>query len=180
MRKSPGGGGRELTPLSDRMWNLSTALYYKCGGKPWRLATAREGVCYVGISFRSSNEGRTACCAAQMFLNTGDGIVFLGESGPWYSPDTKQYSLSREAASALLEGVLRTYHDLEGKDLSEVFLHKRSSISSEEFQGFQDACPTNVKLVGVRVRGVGLRGVRLYRRGDMPVNRGTFWENKPA
>lgn len=32
---------RTLTPLSDRMWNIGTALYYKCGGKPWKLASAR-------------------------------------------------------------------------------------------------------------------------------------------
>ena len=33
---------RGLTCLSDRAWNLSTALYYKAGGKPWKLASARE------------------------------------------------------------------------------------------------------------------------------------------
>jgi hypothetical protein len=42
-------GKRPLTPLSDRMWNLGTTLYYKCGGKPWRLVSAREGVYYIGI-----------------------------------------------------------------------------------------------------------------------------------
>ena len=77
-------GERSLTPLSDRMWNIGTTLYYKCGGKPWRLVTARDGVCYIGIAFRQADaeeKGDTACCAAQMFLNTGDGIVFLGEYG---------------------------------------------------------------------------------------------------
>lgn len=173
--ETTGADGRDLTPLSDRMWNLSTALYYKCGGKPWRLVSARDGVCYIGISFRRSDEGQTACCAAQMFLNTGDGIVFRGEFGPWYSRDTKQFFLSGNAASALLDGVLRTYRDLEGKELTEIFLHKRSSISDEEFDGFQKACPDDVKLVGIRVRGVGRGGVRLYRQGTMPVSRGTFW-----
>src|SRR4029453_18858735 len=37
-------GERQLSPLSHRMWNLATALFYKAGGKPWRLATARDGV----------------------------------------------------------------------------------------------------------------------------------------
>lgn len=169
-------GQRTLTPLPDRMWNMGTTLYYKCGGKPWRLVSAREGVCYIGIAFRrtdKSEKGRTACCAAQMFLNTGDGIVFLGEYGPWYSPNTDQFHLSGEAAQKLLAGVLKTYGDLGGKKLTEVFLHSRSTISEEEFRGYQKACPSGVKLVGVRVR-TDRSGLRLYSTGRMPVIRGTF------
>jgi hypothetical protein len=169
-------GHRALTPLSDRMWNLGTTLYYKCGGKPWRLVSARDGVCYIGLAFRRTDDRDTACCAAQMFLNTGDGVVFLGEYGPWYSPKTKQFHLDKEAAKKLLEGVLDTYRELEGKELTEIFLHSRSTLGEDEYQGFQEACPNHVKLVGVRVRSVGAEGVRLYRVGNMPVIRGTFWK----
>lgn len=170
-------GQRGLTPLSDRMWNLSTAMYYKCGGKPWRLVTAREGVCYIGIAFRRvESQTETACCAAQMFLNTGDGIVFLGEYGPWFSPRDKQFHLSKDAATKLLKGVLETYDQLEGKPLTEVFLHSRSDISREEFEGYHKACPDNVKIIGIRVRQDNLNNPRLYRIGDMPVFRGTFWK----
>jgi hypothetical protein len=172
-------GQRGLTPVSDRMWNLATAFYYKSGGKPWRLVTARDGVCYVGIAFRQvdpkSKGSRTACCAAQMFLNSGDGIVFLGEYGPWYSPKTKQFRLTRDAARALLEGVLKTYADLEGKELKEIFLHSRSNISAEEFMGYREACPQDVSIVGIKVH-TDRNGLRLYRPGGMPVIRGTFWK----
>ena len=92
---------RALTPLSDRAWNLGVALYYKAGGKPWRLSSARDGVCYIGIAYRRRDArpgSRAACCAAQMFLDTGDGIVFLGEYGPWYSPEDNQFHLARPAA----------------------------------------------------------------------------------
>lgn len=167
-------GERRLTRLSDRMWNLGTALYYKCGGKPWKLNTAREGVCYIGIAFRRGSDGpKTACCAAQMFLDSGDGIVFLGEYGPWYSPDNNQFHLTRSAAKKLLEGVLKTYSELEGRPLTEVFLHCRSSISREEFAGYREACPRGCKLVGIRVRSDGY-GPRLFRDGRMPVIRGTL------
>lgn len=170
-------GQRGLTPLSDRMWNLSTAMYYKCGGKPWRLVTAREGVCYIGIAFRKvESKNETASCAAQMFLNTGDGIVFLGEYGPWFSPRDKQFHLSKDAAKKLLKGVLETYEQLEGKPLAEVFLHSRSDINSEEFEGYREACPENVKLIGIRVRQDNRNNPRLYRIGKMPVFRGTFWK----
>jgi hypothetical protein len=169
-------GERGLTPLSDRMWNLASALYYKCGGKPWKLHSAREGVCYVGLAFRRADEhGRTACCAAQMFLDTGDGIVFLGEYGPWYSPESKQFHLEKDAAKRLLSGILATYDQLDGKPLTEIFLHCRSSINAEEFAGYREACPDGCKLVGIRVR-TDRFGPRLYRTaGAMPVIRGTFW-----
>lgn len=168
-------GMRGLTPLSDRMWNLSTTLYYKCGGKPWRLATARDGVCYIGLAFRRTEDStNTACCAAQMFLKDGDGVVFLGEYGPWYSTQTEQFHLSKSAARNLLTGVLQTYEDLGGKPLTEVFLHSRSSISDSEFEGYREACPTGVNLVGVRVRADDY-GARIFRPGSMPVLRGTFW-----
>lgn len=167
-------GDRGLTPLSDRMWNLATTLYYKCGGKPWRLATAREGVCYIGLAFRRAEEGnRTACCAAQMFLDSGDGVVFLGEFGPWYSPESKQFHLTREAARNLLAGVLSTYQQLDGKPLTEVFLHSRSTISDEEFAGYKEACPPGIKLTGIRVRR-DRETPRLFRDGGMPVLRGTL------
>ena len=70
-----------------------------------------------------------------MFLDSGDGIVFLGEYDPWYSSKKKQFHLSESAASQLLDGVLNTYKDLEGKTLNEVFLHSRSDINDEEFSG---------------------------------------------
>jgi hypothetical protein len=169
-------GQRGLTPISDRMWNLSSVLYYKCGGKPWKLNTARDGVCYIGLAFRRSEDtGRTACCAAQMFLDSGDGIVFLGEFGPWYAPESKQFHLTKNAAKNLLTGVLKTYHDLEGKPLKEIFLHSRSDIDLEEFAGYKEACPEGCKVVGVRVR-TDRNGPRLFRLGTMPVIRGTFWK----
>ena len=176
-------GLRELTPLSNRMWNLSSALYYKGGGKPWKLATAREGVCYVGLAFRQADTKggqKSAACAAQMFLDDGDGIVFLGNYGPWYSPKDKQYRLTTQAAHDLLKGALDTYAQLHGRTLTEVFLHSRSDISTEEFDGYQSAASERLKLVGIRVRPCR-DGPRLYRPGKKwPVIRGTFWQHSPT
>lgn len=170
---------RGLTPLSDRAWKIGVALCYKAGSRPWRLSGAREGVCYIGLAYRLASRSKrssSACCAAQMFLDTGDGIVFLGQYGPWYSPERKgkQFHLSRDAARDLLAGVLRTYSDLEGKPLREIFLHCRSGIDEEEFSGFAEACPGDAKLVGIRVRQE-YDTVRAYREGTRPVLRGTFW-----
>lgn len=167
-----------LTVLSDRAWNLLTTAYYKAGGKPWRLSTARNGVCYVGIAFKKTDpswESRTACCAAQMFLDSGDGVVFRSEFGPWYSPLTKQCHLEPDEATNLLKGVLKAYREQEGpEDLREIFLHSRSTISKIEFDGYKKACPSEVKLVGIRVRQ-DRDGLRLYRQGKWPIVRGTAW-----
>lgn len=169
--------GRKLTPVSDRAWNLSTTMYYKAGGKPWKLNGARDGVCYIGISFKKTEpqeNSKTACCAAQMFLDSGDGIVFLGDEGAWYSPEDRQCHLSRVAAMELLNGILDTYEQQEGKVLKEIFLHSRSEISEVEFSGYQDACPSDTKLVGIRVRSND--DIKLMRMGNLPVPRGTYWQ----
>lgn len=175
-------GHRPLTPLSDRAWNLATAIYYKAGGKPWKLADARDGVCYIGLAFRreegARHNSRTACCAAQMFLDTGDGVVFRGEYGPWYSPKEHVFHLSRTEAKNLLSGVIETYRKQGGKNLREIFLHSRSQFDDNEFAGYQDACPEGVKLVGVVVSERD-HGLRLFRKGKRCVQRGLLWIHNP-
>lgn len=172
-----GARGKKAVPLSYRTWNLATAISYKAGAKPWRLATARDGVCYVGIAFRRDPNGddRSACCAAQLFLDTGDGVVFQGEYGSWYSPESQQFHLDGQSAEQLLDGVLKTYYGLGGKPLTEIFLHSRSDISQEEFDGYSAACPKNARLVGVRVQK-DREGLRMFRPGEFAVLRGTCWQ----
>jgi hypothetical protein len=166
---------RGLTPLSDRAWNLSTTLYYKSGGKPWRLSSARDGVCYVGIAFKTTEDkSLNACSAAQMFLDDGDGVVFMGDEGTWQTERRGDFHLSRIAARRLLGGVLSTYADQKGKPLREVFLHSRSSINEDEYLGYKEACPEGIKLTCIRVSPERM-GLRAYRPGSRPVIRGTFW-----
>ena len=85
-------------------WNLATGIYYKTQPTPpWRLASVRSGVCYIGMVYKAlpqDPEGHS-CCAAQMFLNEGDGVVFRGANGPWKTGD-HEYHLKRDAAKNLL------------------------------------------------------------------------------
>ena len=171
-------------PLSDRLWNFGTGVFYKLGRKPWRLDTARDGVCYIGLAYKRAPDSQTACCAAQLFLDSGDGLVFVGEFGPWYSKETEQFHLTRSAARELLDGALTTYNAQGGRPLREIFLHARSGINYDEYIGFRQACPQNVNLVGVRVRK-DREGPRLFRhddhpnlsrRGMYPVLRGVLWQ----
>lgn len=171
-------------PLSDRLWNFATAVYYKCGAKPWTTPWAREGVCYVGIAYKLTEDDSKACCAAQMFLDSGDGVVFVGEFGPWYSAKSGGFHLPPDKAEALLRGTIRTYQEQDGRPLKEIFLHARSGIDLEEYNGFARASPPGVKLSAIRVRQ-DRNGLRLYRydehpnvtkRGQHPVQRGVFWQ----
>lgn len=171
-------------PLSDRLWNFGTAVFYKCGAKPWKTPWAREGVCYVGLAYKLTDDGRNACCAAQMFLDSGDGVVFVGEFGPWYSKERGEFHLPADKAEALLRGTIETYKQEDGRPLKEIFLHARSGINADEYEGFLRACPPGVALVGIRVRQ-DRAGLRLYRyddhpdgakRGQHPVQRGVFWQ----
>ena len=173
-----------VNPLSDRLWNFGTGVFYKLGRKPWRLASTRKGVCYIGLAYKRANDGKTACCAAQLFMDSGDGLVFVGEFGPWYSEAKKEFHLSSEAAQALLSGALKTYAAQDGRPLQEVFIHARSGLDDVEFSGFQKACPAGINLVGIRVRKDRM-GPRLFRhdqhpnvssRGKYPVLRGVFWQ----
>jgi len=109
-----------------------------------------------------------------MFLDDGDGVVFMGDEGAWFTQRRGEYHLTDTAAKRLLEGTLATYSELHGKPLKEVFLHCRSSISELEFSGYAAACPPGVKLVAVRV-APERTGLRVYRPGTRPVFRGSLW-----
>lgn len=157
-------------------WKLCTGSYYKSGGRPWQLAGVRPGVCYVGLVYkRQPNESdeRRACCAAQMFLSDGDGVVFRGALGPWYNPDTKQLHLDRKAARDLAALVLQEYRRGHSDDPVELFIHAKASFDAEEWAGFEDACKglrTNV--VGVQIAD-GWDNLKLFRPGSYPTIRGT-------
>lgn len=180
--------GRSVrNPLSDRLWNFGTAVFYKSGAKPWKTPWAREGVCYVGLAYKLTEDGRNACCAAQMFLDSGDGVVFVGEFGPWYSVARGEFHLPPEKAEALLRGTINTYKQEDGRPLKEIFLHAQSGIDLDEYEGFLRACPEGVNVIAIRVRQ-DRGGLRLYRydenpnvgkRGQHPVQRGVFWQRSP-
>ena len=157
-------------------WNLSTATFYKVGGRPWKLFSVREGVCYVGLAYKvdlKSRESRNACCAAQMFLDSGDGIVFKGAVGPWYNAKKGEFHLKRQPARELLTLAIETYRRQHGRPPLEFFIHARSKFNTEEWEGFSEAVPDETALVGVTIKPVNT--LKLYSDGNYPVLRGTAY-----
>ena len=157
-------------------WNLSTAAFYKSGGRPWKLNGIRAGVCYLGIVFKldqRSRDVRNACCAAQMFLDSGDGVVFKGAIGPWYNPVRGDYHLSYHAAKALIGVALQSYRDRFDSPPKEMFVHGRVRFVDDEWQGFLDAAGKTTAVVGITI-GEGDR-LKLFSTSTNPVLRGTAW-----
>ncbi len=157
-------------------WKLCTAAYYKAGGKPWRLSGVRPGVCYVGLVYKQTDpdsDDPNACCAAQMFLSSGDGIVFRGAAGPWYTPSNKEYHLEEGPAAQLMSLVVSEYKRLhDNKEPQELFIHGRAKFNSAEWVGFQSAVSSATNLVGVQIRDAKSE-LKLYTPGKFPVIRGT-------
>lgn len=166
---------RGLQDPASIAWNFATTLYFKADARPWQLADMRPGVCYVGLVFKADEAPGAkgeACCAAQMFLNSGDGLVFRGALGPWYSDKTREYHLSQTAARALMESVIAGYKLKHDAPPTQLFIHGRQRFNDEEWAGFQSAVPEGTALVGVRIRSND--EMRLFRpNGAMPVLRGT-------
>ena len=159
-------------------WNLGTSAFYKAGGRPWKIAGIRDRVCYLGLVFKkdeTQSDPRTACCAAQMFLDSGDGVVFRGAVGPWYAPKTGDFHLSRTAANELVKKAVDAYQEKGDRGPpSELFIHGKVAFSDEEWAGFSDAVDlTKTKLVGVKIRDES--DLRLFRVGSRPVLRGTAY-----
>ena len=100
---------RHSSDPTEVAWNLCTSVYYKSTGRPWQLHSIRPGVCYVGLVFKkdqSDSDPENACCAAQMFLDSGDGVVFKGSDGPYFSPTTKEFHLTKSRAAELIQIVV--------------------------------------------------------------------------
>jgi hypothetical protein len=107
-----------------------------------------------------------------MFLQDSDGLVFKGAVGPWYSPETGQFHLSRSEAKKLIETVLKAYSNEHSVAPRELFIHGRTRFNEEEWTGFCEAIDlSRTRLIGVRI--TRSNEYKLYSNGENAVCRGT-------
>lgn len=164
---------RKLQDDATIAWNLATAIYYKAGAKPWTLADIRDGVCYIGLVFKRTNnptDTNEACCGAQMFLHTGEGIVFKGAIGSWASDKVGEFHLSGEKAAEIVRRCLDSYTAWHGKPPQEVFIHGRTRFNTIEIEGFRSVLPACTTLTGIQITRPN--ELKLYRDGRRPILRG--------
>ncbi|MBS1986218.1 MAG: hypothetical protein JST16_18815, partial [Bdellovibrionales bacterium] len=162
--------GKRLRRLQDDAtvaWNLSTAIYYKTGAKPWTLADIRDGVCYIGLVFKHThnpNDPKEACCGAQMFLHTGEGIVFKGAVGSWETDKPGEYHLPEDKAEMIVKDCIEAYRKWHGKPPTELFIHGRTRFNDDEIKGFaKGAEPTGTAINGIQIRRPN--DLKLFREG---------------
>ncbi len=154
-------------------WNICASVYYKVCGRPWKLSGIREGVAYVGLVFKKADldpDFKNACCAAQMFLDSGDGVVFKGAVGPWYNPTVGDYHLSEPAAKELMGMVIEAYAKNKGGPPKELFVHGKVLFDDAEWAGFESAVSAATNLVGVRIKNDNT--LKLFKNAKTPVLRG--------
>jgi hypothetical protein len=166
--------GRRLQDKPTTAWNFHTALYYKAGGVPWRLARqpAVLTTCYVGVSFFRSVAGdKLMTSVAQVFDERGEGLIVQGGSAS-YDKDDRSPHLSKEDAQELLANGLASYRREHKTMPARLVMHKTSYFNADEKAGFRQAAE-NEKLNVLDLVSVRRSGARILRAGNSPMVRGT-------
>lgn len=160
-------------PLATFAWNLSVALLYKAGGRPWRPDKIPAGTCFIGISFyREKQEfgGQMGTSVAQVFTPEGEGLVLKGERISW--PSYKSPNLKRDSAKRLLEKAINLYEQHTHVKPSRVVVHKSSKYTDEELKGFEEALG-DVHQQDFLTIAKKEKQIRFFRLGYNPIIRGT-------
>lgn len=175
------GSRRTLQDEATRAWNLHTALYYKAGGKPWRVPPRedRYATCYVGISFPMTDDREYRFTSlAQVFDERGDGVILRGARIATSKEDRVPH-LPADDAEKLMIGALRRYYDAHKQYPARVVVHKSSAHNDAELAGLRAALDQHhVQMADFVSYGTRLN-VRLFRPGKYPPLRGTLLELDP-
>ncbi len=169
-------GTRSTQDPATIAWNFFTALYYKAGNVPWELGFDAGGTCFVGVTFYRESpdpQAMTRTSLAQVFSETGEGLVLKGEPVRWDKDRDRRPHLSEGAASRLIAESLAMYEKHFGRAPSRIVVHKTSRYWPEELNGFR-AGLGNVK--SFDLLALDRRGIRFLRLGKEPPIRGTVIE----
>lgn len=167
--------GRQLQDGSTRAWNIHTALYYKAGGVPWKLAreSTELTVCYVGVSFyRNLDRNALMTSVAQVFNERGEGVIVRGGAAT-ISKDDLQAHLPETEAYQLLKDALSNYWDVHKTSPARLVMHKSSRFNENELKGFEAALK-EMRVDTHDFLWVSDSATRLYRGGVYPPLRGTL------
>jgi len=131
-------------------WRLSTALYAKGGGVPWKLhqiPEIPEGTAYIGLAYAlrgNPSKAHYVTCCSQVFDADGGGMQFVAfeASDPVTDFQEAQNNpfLSRADMRAVLARSLDIYrHRNGGFSPRRLVVHKTTAFKSVELEGVMDA-----------------------------------------
>lgn len=169
-------GRRDSQDPATIAWNFFTALYYKSGNIPWELDFPTGGTCFVGVTFYRENptpQALTRTSLAQVFSETGEGLVLKGEPVQWDKDRDRKPHLSFEAAQALLHKAIGLYQSHFHTAPRRVVVHKTSRYWPEELKGFEAGLGD---IRSYDFLSLERRGIRFLRLGYEPPVRGTVVE----
>jgi hypothetical protein len=149
-------------------WRLSTALYAKAGGTPWKLDTGEPPLdsetAYIGLSYAlRKSEARTAfiTCCSQVFDSSGGGMEFIaydvGEGADQENP-----YLTREQMRIVMARSLTLYQDRRaGHTPKRLVVHKQTPFTEDETAGCIDAWGASTDVTCVSITRPPWRAVSL-------------------
>lgn len=158
-----------------RAWNLTTALYYKAGGTPWRLIrrTTAFASLHVGVRFYKTLDGSALHTSlAQVFNERGDGTVVKGGAA-MIDKEDRQPHMDAETAKELLEVALKSYRAVHRTLPARVVVHKSSTFNHNELEGFRAAAEAQ-RIDLLDLIAIGEAKARVHRPAENPPLRGTF------
>jgi len=168
---------RQLQDTATRAWNLFTAMYYKAGCVPWRLARRSNdyATCYIGVSFyRSLDEKTVMTSIAQIFNERGEGVVVRGGQARLSKKDRTPHLNDTDSASIVIQALQR-YRDEHKTMPARVVLHKSSYFTPEEQNGFR-AGLNQERISMIDMLSIRKSSIRLFRTGTYPILRGTHMQ----
>jgi hypothetical protein len=179
------GKRASLQDKATRAWNFATALYFKCGGVPWRGHGLEKDACYIGVTFYQSEnaEGKAVMRSgvAQAFDYLGQGVVLRGEPFEWDADEFgKSPHLSRSAAKRLIKATLTEYQRINRLPPRRVVVHKSSRFwgpehaAFNELDGFCEGIEAVNADAGIDLVTLAEGRIRLAGAGQYPPVRGTF------
>ena len=135
------GTERGMQDPATRAWNFFTALYYKAGGTPWRLARDPSDLasCFIGISFYRALDGKSlSTSVAQVFNERGQGMILTGGPAEYTKADPQPH-LPPDDAYDLLMRALEAYGAEHETTPARVVVHKSSLFSKTEREAMEKA-----------------------------------------
>jgi hypothetical protein len=147
-----------------RAWHITTSIYYKAQGIPWRPTDLPRNVCFVGISFHhmKKRSGHLVYASvAQAYSTDVEPFALKGANIEHDQRRDRQPYLNEAQAKNLLDDVLFQYGKRAGVMPDRVVIHKTTTYHPEEITGFKAAAKDRVAVLDyVWLRPTAFRMVR--------------------